>query len=236
MGRGGGGPATRRRGTIYGHPPPHDRPYPSKHRSHRRVRAFSGVSSLSPPNVSVEPPEDQSFTENAGRVLCFFLDFWFFGFKTKKPKKQNKKQNTKKNETFPANFGFLVLAASLCQSRPLLLPINCLESPPKQPPPRQPPVSARGVGSNLTAQPKHPTRRISVSNLCPNSRANNPDSQSYNYTNPTTKNQSLRLLKMNIHICVHINMNLKSYTTNTIIELRLHTNTPTNTHKTVYSY
>ena len=63
-------------------PPPHDRPSPSNHRSHRRVRAFSVVSRLSPPNVSVEPPEDrdqktkkQSSTENAGPVL-FLL---FFG-------------------------------------------------------------------------------------------------------------------------------------------------------------
>ena len=67
---------------IYGHPP-HDRPRPSKHRSHRRVRAFSGVSSLSPPNVSVKnhpttetkKPKNQSSTENAGTVLVF----WFFG-------------------------------------------------------------------------------------------------------------------------------------------------------------
>ena len=78
---------------IYGHPPPpHDRPRPSKHRSHRRVRAFSGVSSLSPPNVSVKnhpttetkKPKNQSSTENAGTVLVFwffgFLVFWFFGF------------------------------------------------------------------------------------------------------------------------------------------------------------
>ena len=73
-------------------PPPHDRPRPSKHRSHRRVRAFSGVSSLSPPNVSVKnhpttetkKPKNQSSTENAGTVLFFWffgsLVFWFFGF------------------------------------------------------------------------------------------------------------------------------------------------------------
>ena len=73
-------------------PSPHDRPRPSKHRSHRRVRAFSGVSSLSPPNVSVKnhpttetkKPKNQSSTENAGTVLVFWffgsLVFWFFGF------------------------------------------------------------------------------------------------------------------------------------------------------------
>ena len=85
---------------IYGHPPPHDRPRPSKHRSHRHVRAFSGVSSLSPPNVSVKnhpttetkKTKKQISTENAGTVLVFcffgflvlcffvFLFFWFFGF------------------------------------------------------------------------------------------------------------------------------------------------------------
>ena len=67
--------------------PPLDRPSPSNHRSHRRVRAFSVVSRLSPPNVSVEPPEDrdqktkkQSSTENAGPVLflLFFLVFSCF--------------------------------------------------------------------------------------------------------------------------------------------------------------
>ena len=77
---------------IYMVTPPHDRPRPSKHRSHRRVRAFSGVSSLSPPNVSVKnhpttetkKPKNQSSTENAGTVLVFWffgsLVFWFFGF------------------------------------------------------------------------------------------------------------------------------------------------------------
>ena len=58
--------------------PPHDRPCPSKHRSHRRVRAFSGVSSLSPPNVSVKnhpttetkKPKNQRSTENAGTVFA----------------------------------------------------------------------------------------------------------------------------------------------------------------------
>ena len=73
---------------IYGHPPPHDRPRPSKHRSHRHVRAFSGVSSLSPPNVSVKnhpttetkKTKKQISTENAGTVLVFcFFGFWFFG-------------------------------------------------------------------------------------------------------------------------------------------------------------
>ena len=54
-------------------------------------RAFPGVSSLSPPNVSVKnhpttetkKPKNQSSTENAGTVLVFwifvFLVFWFFG-------------------------------------------------------------------------------------------------------------------------------------------------------------
>ena len=79
---------------IWSPPSPHDRPRPSNHRSHRRVRAFSGVSSLSPPNVSVKnhpttetkKPKNQSSTENAGAVLFFwffgslvFCFFWFFG-------------------------------------------------------------------------------------------------------------------------------------------------------------
>ena len=53
---------------------------------------FSGVSSLSPPNVSVKnhpttetkKPKNQSSTENAGTVLFFWffgsLVLWFFGF------------------------------------------------------------------------------------------------------------------------------------------------------------
>ena len=66
-------------------PPHHDRPSPSKHRSHRRVRAFSRVSSLSFPIVSVEPPEDrdqkpqtQRFTKIVGTVffvVCYFVSF-----------------------------------------------------------------------------------------------------------------------------------------------------------------
>ena len=115
---------------IYIHirsPPPRDRPCPSKHRSHRRVRAFSGVSSLSPPNVSVKNhpttetkrPKNQSSTENAGTVLffCFFrfFVFWLFGFivervifsknsknqKNKEPKNKEpkiKKQKQKKTK------------------------------------------------------------------------------------------------------------------------------------------
>ena len=114
---------------IYIHirsPPPRDRPCPSKHRSHRRVRAFSGVSSLSPPNVSVKNhpttetkrPKNQSSTENAGTVLffCFFrfFVFWLFGFivervifsktqkikktKNQKTKNQKLKNKNKKNE------------------------------------------------------------------------------------------------------------------------------------------
>ena len=110
---------------IYGHhPPPHDRPSPSKHRSHRRVRAFSGVSSLSPPNVSVKnhPTTQTKKPKLHGECwnsLGFFV-FWFFGFlvfccfwffgslvfllfqiynplhnKTKKNNKEPKKQNNK---------------------------------------------------------------------------------------------------------------------------------------------
>ena len=107
---------------IYGHPPPHDRPCPSKHRSHRRVRAFSGVSSLSPPNVSVKnhPTTETKkpklhgecwnsfgflvffwfFGSFGSLVLWFFgsLDVWFYcgeGYISKKLKKQ-KNQRTKK--------------------------------------------------------------------------------------------------------------------------------------------
>ena len=64
--------------------PPHDRPRPSKHRSHRRVRAFSGVSSLSPPNVSVKNHPTTETKKPKLHGECWnsfgFLVFWFFGF------------------------------------------------------------------------------------------------------------------------------------------------------------
>ena len=111
-------------------PPPHDRPRPSKHRSHRRVRAFSGVSSLSPPNVSVK---NHPTTETKKPlVFCFFvflvlwffgfLFFWFFGFlffcffgclvllwrrlyfkKHQNPKKQRTKKPKNKKNKKPTN-------------------------------------------------------------------------------------------------------------------------------------
>ena len=64
-------------------PPPHDRPRPSKHRSHRRVRAFPGVSSLSPPNVSVKnhPTTETKKTKNQTKAPRRMLEqFWFFVF------------------------------------------------------------------------------------------------------------------------------------------------------------
>ena len=63
---------------IYMVTPPHDRPRPSKHRSHRRVRAFSGVSSLSPPNVSTRRPKPKKQKTKAPRRML--EQFWFFGF------------------------------------------------------------------------------------------------------------------------------------------------------------
>ena len=64
-------------------PPPHDRPRPSKHRSHRRVRAFPGVSSLSPPNVSVKNHPTTETKKPKLHGECWnsfgFLVFWFFG-------------------------------------------------------------------------------------------------------------------------------------------------------------
>ena len=97
---------------IYMVTPPHDRPRPSKHRSHRRVRAFSGVSSLSPPNASVKnhPTTETKKPKLHGEcwnsfgflVLWFFgcLVVWFYcgeGYISKTPKtKKTKYQKTKK--------------------------------------------------------------------------------------------------------------------------------------------
>ena len=127
-------------------PPPHDRPSPLKHRPHRRIRAFPEVSSFSPDFVCPEPhPSQNQKTKTSkvsrrmrGQFCCFFgfLDFWFFGFlvfwfldqKSKNPKNQNSKspkiQKSKTVPTFSVKlwiFGFLVLGASLFQSRPLPL-------------------------------------------------------------------------------------------------------------------
>ena len=132
MGGGGGACDAATRHPLYGHPPPipSKTPPPPANSCFSRGIEFQLSSVQNHTRAKTKKPKIQSLTENAGTVLFFwiFVFFWIFGFlvftwqnqKSKNPKNQK----SKTVPTFSVKlwiFVFLVLGASLFQSRPLPL-------------------------------------------------------------------------------------------------------------------